>query len=137
MFSRRVIPHSLEFFSNTIFHQMAAELRASHHAGDQMIAHNMVLNVDVRAYHAYSFETVAESDSGKLMEEFVELPLPRLFLYGEANKTLSYLPRLRETEVKIAEIPSAAHFLFYDNPAATFEKIGQFVHDPKVSDRQI
>jgi hypothetical protein len=28
----------------------------------------------------------------------------------------------------VVEIPSAAHFFFYDNPVATFEEIGAFVH---------
>lgn len=128
MFSRRVVGHGLEAFGATVFEQMAEELRGSRYAGDQIIAHNMELNVDVRAYHAYSFQAVAESDSGRLLEDFLQLRLPRLFLYGEVNKTLSYLPRLRDSTVQVAEIPRAAHFLFYDNPAATFQAIGDFVH---------
>jgi len=103
------------------------ELGASRFAGDQLIAQNMALNVDSRAHYTYSFETVIESDSGRLIEELLGLEIPRLFLYGEANKRLSYLPRLRNSSVVITEIPSAAHFLFYDNPVATFQAIGQFV----------
>ena len=133
MFSRRVIPHTLEFLSQTIFHQMAAELRKSTYTGDQIVAQNMLSNVDVRAYHAYSFETVAESDSGRLLHEFISLPLPKLFLYGEANRNLSYLPRLRASQVSVVEIASAAHFLFYDNPSATFQAIGEFIHRAKAS----
>jgi pimeloyl-ACP methyl ester carboxylesterase len=93
-----------------------------------MIAHNMALNVDPRAYHAYSFETVTESDSGRLLDDFLRLPLPRLFLYGAVNQTLSYLPRLRNSAITVTEIPRSAHFLFYDNPVATFQAIGEFVH---------
>jgi pimeloyl-ACP methyl ester carboxylesterase len=128
MFSRRMVSHTLEAFGTTVFDQMVGELRSSQRAGDQIIAHNMVLNVDVRAYHAYSFEAVAESDSGRLLEEFVRLSVPRLFLYGDANRTLSYLPQLRDSPVQVEEIPSSGHFLFYDNPSATFEAIGAFVH---------
>jgi pimeloyl-ACP methyl ester carboxylesterase len=127
MFSRRVVSHQLESFE-PVFTQMMDELRASRFAGDQIIAHNMALNVDIRGYHAYSFETVAESDSGRLIEEFLALPIPRLFLYGEVNKTLSYLPRLRASSVQVREVPSSAHFLFYDNPVDTFQAIGEFVH---------
>jgi pimeloyl-ACP methyl ester carboxylesterase len=128
MFSRRVVPHKLEEFGSTVFQQMIEELRSSRYAGDQIIANNMALNVDVRSYHAYSFETVAESDSGRLIEEFLALPVPRLFLYGEVNKGLSYLQRLRDSPVQVMEIPGSAHFLFYDNPVATFQAIGDFVH---------
>jgi len=127
MFSRRVVSHGLDSFE-PVFLQMVEELRRSPHAGDRMIAHNMALNVDIRGYHTYSFATVDESDSGRLLEEFVALPVPRLFLYGEANKTLSYLPRLRASDVCVREIPSSAHFLFYDNPVETFQAVGEFVH---------
>jgi len=95
-----------------VFKQMMGELRASRYAGDQIIAHNMALNVDIRGYHIYAFETVSESDSGRLIQEFLALPIPRLFLYGDANKALSYLPRLQASAVQVREIPSSAHFLF-------------------------
>ena len=108
MFSRRVVSHDLDSFEPE-FRRMMGELSASRYAGDQIIAHNMALNVDIRGYHAYSFETVAESDSGRLLGEFIGLPIPRLFLYGEANKGLSYLPRLRTSDVRVQEIPSSAH----------------------------
>lgn len=128
IFSRRMVPHALEAVNATVFQAAAGELAASAHTGDRLIAANMLLNVDVRAYHAYSFETVRESDSGRLLEEFLRLPIPRLFLYGEVNRGLSYLPQLRASPVEVREIPRAAHFLFYDNPVATFAAIGEFVH---------
>lgn len=127
MFSRRVVSHELGSFE-PVFRQMIEELRGSRYAGDQIIAHNMATNVDMRGYHAYAFQTVAESDSGRLIEEFIALPLPRLFLHGNANGQLSYLPRLRTSSVQVREIPSSAHFLFYDNPMETFQAIGEFVH---------
>ena len=126
-FSRRVVSHQLDSFE-PIFEQIMGELRKSRYAGDQIIAHNMALNVDIRGYYAYSFETVKESDSGHLLEAFLEVPIPRLFLYGEANRTLSYLPRLRASSIQVTEIPSSAHFFFYDNPVDTFKAIGEFVH---------
>jgi pimeloyl-ACP methyl ester carboxylesterase len=76
---------------------------------------------------------VDESDSGRLLDEFLALPVPRLFLYGEENKGLSYLPRLRASEVRVREIPLSAHFIFYDNPVETFQAIGEFVHTPHSS----
>ena len=62
------------------------------------------------------------------MEEFLALPIPRFFLYGAANKTLSYLPRLRASFVQVREVPSSPHCLFFDSPVDTFEAIGEFVH---------
>jgi hypothetical protein len=71
------------------------ELRASRHAGDRIIPRNIQLNADIRAYYAYAIETVGESNFGRLIEELMHLPIPPLFLYGEANRTLSDVPRLR------------------------------------------
>jgi pimeloyl-ACP methyl ester carboxylesterase len=127
MFSRRVVAHDFESFA-PVFEQIMGELRSSRYAGDQMVAHNMALNVDIRAYYRYSFETVHKSASTGLLEQFIALPIPRLFLYGEANKRLSYLPKLRGSPVEVREIPASAHFFFYDNPVDTFQAIGEFVH---------
>jgi pimeloyl-ACP methyl ester carboxylesterase len=132
MFSRQVASSTMEELSQTLFHRIVSKLRTSKYAGDHMAAHNMAMNTDMRAYHTYSFETVAESDSGRLLEEFLNLPVPRLFLFGEENRSLSYLPRLRASNVEVREIAASAHFLFYDNPEMTYEEIGKFVekHHP-------
>lgn len=132
MFSRRVVPHTLESFG-PVYEKIMNELRTSPAAGDQISAQNMALNLDIRAYYAFAFETVKESDSGQLLDEFLSLSLPRLFLYGERNRTLSYLPRLRSDGVRVIEIPSAGHFLFYDNAVATFQAVGDFVHANSIS----
>lgn len=128
MFSRRVIPHSLETFQRWVFAELMREMRLSPFVGDRIIASNLALNVDVRAYHAYSFQTVAESDSGRLLDEFLGLPMPMLFLYGDANRHLSYLGRLRSSTVQVVEVPDSGHFVFYDNPVETFRAVGAFVN---------
>ena len=127
MFSRRASSVTFSELAERLFDQIRCELRASKYPGDHMIAHNMALNTDKRAYYAYSFQTVRESDSGKLLDEFLSIPVPKLFLYGEANRTLSYLPRLRQSSVEVREVPKSAHFLFYDDPVTTFEEIAHFV----------
>ena len=127
MFSRRAAAHEFATFPQE-YDQIMSELRESPFLGDRTVAHNMETNLDMRAYHAYSFQAVSESDSGNLLPEFLDLNVPRLFLYGEANRHLSYLPRLRQSAVRVEEIPDSAHFLFYDNPSATFQAIGDFVH---------
>jgi pimeloyl-ACP methyl ester carboxylesterase len=128
MFSRRVIAHSLASLEATLCPQMIQELRSSRFPGDHLIADNMSINVDIRAYHAYSFETVRESDSNRLLEEFLALPSARLFLDAAANRHLSYLQRLRDGGVTVREVSRSGHFLFYDSPVETFQMIGDFVH---------
>jgi len=37
-------------------------------------------------------------------------------------------PVLRASDVQVREIPASAHFLFYDNPVATFQEIAEFIN---------
>jgi pimeloyl-ACP methyl ester carboxylesterase len=133
MFSRRTASYDPETFRTKVFSEMISELRNSAHTGDRIIAENMAMNTDARAYHIFSHQTVAESDSGRLLQEFLALKIPRLFLYGQENRSLSYLDRLRKSQVEVLEISRAAHFLFYENPIETFTAISDFVHRHRVS----
>jgi hypothetical protein len=112
MFSRRTAGHPVDYFREVVFQQIISELLASRRTGEHMVSHNMALNTDENAYHSYSSETVKESDSGRLIEEFLTLNMPRLFLYGETNRSLIYLSRLRSSSVEVVEIPRSGHFLF-------------------------
>ena len=73
------------------------------------------------------FESMVDlSDNGDLMPRFLSLPFPRMFMYGEQNASLSYLPALAANGVELAEIPSSGHFPMYSNPVAMWEQIADF-----------
>jgi len=115
MFSRKVIPHSYSQFEKTVFPQIKKALSAK--AGRGFAQHLRVLEkASSRAYYDYAFQTVEYSDRGNLLERFLNLPVPRCFLYGSKNRHLSYLQRLLESDCIVMEIPNADHFLFYDQP---------------------
>ena len=67
------------------------------------------------------------SDSGKLLERFVRLPCPTLFLYGEDSQSLSYLGCLQDHGVRLAQIPFSGHFPMYANPVAMWAAIADFI----------
>lgn len=66
------------------------------------------------------------SDHGELMKKFLALPCPKMFMYGEQNASLSYLPQLHANGVELAEIPHSGHFPMYSNPPAMWERIADF-----------
>ncbi len=127
IFSRRVIPQSPESLVS-LYAEMIEEVRSSRSVGDQIVAQNMAFNFDMRAFYAYSFEIAEQSDPGVLLQEFLSLSLPRLFLYGERNKKSSYLPHLRSSAIEVTAIPSVGRFLYYDNPMVIYGALGTFVH---------
>jgi pimeloyl-ACP methyl ester carboxylesterase len=74
------------------------------------------------------FESMVDlSDHGGLLEHFLALPLPTMFMYGEQNSSLSYLNRLALAGVDLAEIPHSAHFPMYSNPPAMWSRITEFI----------
>ncbi len=65
------------------------------------------------------------SDDGELMDQFLNLPCPKMFMYGEQNQHLSYLSDIESQGVKLAEIPYCGHFPMYSNPVSMWNSIAQ------------
>lgn len=65
------------------------------------------------------------SDNAGLMDRFLGLPCPRTYMYGEANRHLSYLDDIRERGVRLAEIPACGHFPMYSNPPAMWAALAR------------
>ncbi len=70
---------------------------------------------------------VSLSDHGGLMEKFLGLPCPKMYMYGEQNRTLSYLGDIEKKGVRLAEIPQCGHFPMYSNPTMMWQAITRFV----------
>lgn len=66
------------------------------------------------------------SDHGALMEKFLGLPMPRMFMYGQQTASLSYLPLLAAAGVGLAEVPECGHFPMYSNPPFMWQAIAGF-----------
>ena len=116
LFSRLVVPHTFQEFERELFPQIKRDLALRNGAG--FANHLKVLEAaKSRSYYAYSFQTVAYSDGGGLLDRFLNLPVPIFFFYGSENRHLSYLPTLRNSRCTLIEFEGANHFLFYDVPA--------------------
>jgi len=69
---------------------------------------------------------VSLSDHGDLMDKFLSLPCPRMFMYGEQNAHLSYLSDIQNKGVRLSAIPHCGHFPMYSNPVAMWQAIAEF-----------
>ncbi|PDT49564.1 MULTISPECIES: alpha/beta hydrolase [Sinorhizobium] len=73
------------------------------------------------------FESMVDlSDHGDLLAKFVNLPCPKMFMYGVDFANLSYLPQLKSCGVRLAEIEHCGHFPMYSNPPAMWKEIVDF-----------
>lgn len=71
---------------------------------------------------------VGLSDNGDLMNKFLNLPCPKMFMHGEQNKHLTYLSHIKSKGVKLAEIPQCGHFPMYANPPIMWREITNFLN---------
>ena len=67
------------------------------------------------------------SDNAGLMERFLNLPCPKMFMYGDQNADLSYLSHIAANGVALAEIPDSGHFPMYANPPEMWRRLSQFI----------
>lgn len=72
---------------------------------------------------------VTLSDQPDLMDRFLRLPCPKMFMYGAQNAGLSYLEHIEGNGVRRAEIPLCGHFPMYSNPPAMWRAIADFLND--------
>ncbi|VVE78642.1 alpha/beta fold hydrolase [Pandoraea sputorum] len=73
------------------------------------------------------FRSMVElSDNGALMDKFLSLPCPKMFMYGSQNASLSYLPHIERQGVVLAEIPECGHFPMYSNPVHMWRALDRF-----------
>lgn len=74
------------------------------------------------------FESMVEvSDHGDLLNRFLGLPVPTMFMYGEQNSSLSYLPAMADAGVELARISHSGHFPMYANAPEMWSRISDFV----------
>ena len=67
------------------------------------------------------------SDNDDLMAKFTGLSCPRMFVYGDRNRSLFYLGHLMNRGVQLAEIECSGHWPMYANPQALWARLGQFI----------
>jgi pimeloyl-ACP methyl ester carboxylesterase len=125
-FSRLVAHSTFSAFNNTIFPELKDRLKHAENRGFREYAANLE-KASIKAYYDYSPSLVEYSDTGNLLERYIALAIPTLFLYGAENRSLSYLTQLTERGCALVEIPASSHFPFHDNPAAFYHAIASFL----------
>lgn len=71
------------------------------------------------------------SDNSDLMNKFLNLPFPKMYMYGTQNKALSYLNDIQSKGVRLSEIPECGHFPMYSNAPKMWSEIADFVNRRK------
>lgn len=80
-----------------------------------------------RSYFDYCPSIVSHSGKPALLNSFLGLDLPRLFIYGSENADLTYLSALKTVGCQVVEIKNSNHFPHLDAPEVCYQAIATFL----------
>jgi pimeloyl-ACP methyl ester carboxylesterase len=95
--------------------------------GSPLYASTLRARVRVAAVRPIFESMVRLSDEADLLGMFLALPFPKMFMFGEENRSLSYLPRLEKEGVELAQIRESGHFPMYSNPVEMYRRMASFL----------
>ena len=124
--SRQIVSHGGDHDPEEFFDRFVERTRRAPAYSNALYAASLRHKVRAGAVPGIFTSMVQLSDEEDLMGVFLGLPFPRMFIYGELNSGLSYLPRLQENGVELAEIPYCGHFPMYSNPPAMYGRLEEF-----------
>jgi pimeloyl-ACP methyl ester carboxylesterase len=125
---RQIIEHP-EADEERFLDQLIERIRNMPNISSALYAAALREKVRAKAVKSIFRSMVDLSDNGHLIEILLNLPIPRMFVYGDENRSLSYLGRLNECGIRLAEIPDCGHFPMYANPPALWGAIDDFIQD--------
>ena len=129
--SRQIIEHTDDDPEQFMASFVARTRRASGYSCG-LFASSLPYKVRAGAVAPIFRSMVKLTDHGELLDKFLELPLLRMFMYGDDNRSLSYLGCLQNHDVQLAEIQRCGHFQMYANPLSMWNHIGGFIERTEV-----
>lgn len=127
-FSREVAQHSFTYFTTTAFEDIKHRLAHSKNKGFRKYAETLATSASEKAFFDCCPSLVDYSDHGNLIQRFIALKIPKMFVYGSENRSLSYLKTLKESGCDVVEIPQSNHFPGYDNTQTYYRTIAGVLH---------
>ena len=118
--SREIARLSAETFRTLLFPSLATRL------GERERPYFALELAHWRAGYESARSLVTWTDQGSLLTDFLELPRPRLYVYGEESRKAEPLERLRG-RVDAARVSRAGHFPMLDNPGGFYGLLAAFL----------
>ncbi|ALL70747.1 putative hydrolase (plasmid) [Paraburkholderia caribensis MBA4] len=131
--SRQIFTHAADDPHEFLAH-FIERTRQSPEFSSSLYATSLKHKVRAEAVRSIFTSMVDLSDHGDLMTRYLGLSCKKMFMFGEQNSHLSYLPQLEAAGVKLARISRSGHFLMYSNPVEMWDQIAGFIGYPQPGD---
>jgi pimeloyl-ACP methyl ester carboxylesterase len=125
--SREINKYTLEEFKGTGFRNFKRSLSQSKNKGLQKYLQTLERYSAPKAVFDYCPSLLDYSDNGNLIQRFTQLEIPKIFVYGSQNKSLSCISQFKNRGCEVVEIANSNHFPFYDNPQDFYRVISNFL----------
>lgn len=126
--SLEMMAYDFAEFKKTKFPGFKKKMEKSNNTGCRRYAEILQEYSSPQAFYDYCPSLVRYSKEDELLDKFLELRVPTLFVYGSKNKKkIAYLPKLEQAGCEIAEIPGSGHFPNYDNPEGFYRVISEYI----------
>lgn len=125
--SRDVFRHQFLGNEDAFFAMVEKKIRDSNKPGFEDFAKNMRKNIVDRAYFDYSRSLVDYSDGVPLLEKYIVLPMPTLYIHGSDNADLPQIPMLKKAGKAIVSISDSDHFPTMTNPVDFYKAVAGFL----------
>lgn len=123
--SKDVVKNDFVYFSSTHFPQIKSALRESTEPSAPYRT-RWVDTIPDYAFYKASHSIVEYSSNKKILKAFTTASQKRLFVYGSQNARKKDA-LVQHTDIALAEIPNAGHFMLLDNPTASYTAIENFL----------
>ncbi len=130
--SRDVFRHRFLGAEEAFFEAVRERLNDPTKPGFEDFVAELRRNIVDRAYFDYCRSIVDYSDGFPLLEQFITLPVPIMFVHGSANSHLGHLGQLAEAGVPVVSVPDSDHFPALTNPNYYYGAISNFIHRPRL-----
>ncbi len=127
-FSSQVTEADFGIFEREIFQNFKHKLSSSENIGFKKYAKLLEQHKPTKAFYDYCPSLVRYSNNGQLIDKFLSLKIPKLFVHGSENSGLSYIPELNKNGCEVAEISDSNHFPHHDNPIEFYDVISNFLN---------
>lgn len=127
IYSRRVFEEAVLGREDAFLEELKAELAKSGVTGFDRAARALRHNVEGRAFFDYCRSIVEYSDEGGLLDTFLRLDVPKLYVHGDENADLPHIPRLRKEGVEVCAVPDCNHFPAWSNPDFYYRALARFM----------
>ncbi len=124
--SRKIVKMGIKSLREKNFGSLVRSLQTSKNPGFRNYGKELA-GISIKSYFSYSRSHARYVQGERLLNQYIKLNIPKIFIYGIQNKSWkNTIKKLKEGKCAVANIPKSHHFPHIDNPRYFYNFIYKF-----------